>query len=561
MSAPPRRVLLADDDALFLRLVEDQLKSVGIATACVREPTRVVPIATSFEPHLIVMDRNMPVLTGTEVIRSLRAFPQTENIPVVFLMGDDREGEILKALRGGAVDVLLKPFTEGHTARVVSVLDEAPNYRPAPLPMTDDGLLASVLRYNQRLRRSGTLVLNPSTPFEGRARFEEGKLASAEYGPLFGRDALREMLWFEDGSWRFEPQADALPSRPPPIDNARTPFPRPAGAPITSPGRQLNDFRPKVLFVDDDLEIRKLFQIHLSRGGFDVELAEDGEMGRRAALERSCDLIIADLNMPKMDGWGMLRLLKADHHSSEIPIVFLSAHDDYRETLKAARCGAHDYLPKMVRPENVVQRALWMIAPKIAAYGELLRKRSLNFDTHLVGVQWLLRTAAQLGLSGEVSLEDEWGRHSLWLRDGLPADAKSANAKRNVSGIGAVATLLVSRCPRGRFDASNTTTESRIPMSVGALLRRCCDTLNQLEARITTTRLSATEEFFVDEELYQLFRSVGGDRDRELARAICEQKLRPADAAAKLHVPLEQVQQTLRELLRRSVITFPAHAS
>ena len=62
--------------------------------------------------------------------------------------------------------------------------------------------------------------------------------------------------------------------------------------------------------------------------------------------------------MPRIDGWEMLKLLKADHRTSEVPVVIVSAHDDYRETLRAARAGAYDYLAKTGRSDAYVASAL-----------------------------------------------------------------------------------------------------------------------------------------------------------------------------------------------------------
>src|SRR5579871_6218400 len=70
----PPRILALDDDPLFLRILGDRLTQAGMTFLGIREPARAVPSAASFNPDLLLLDRHMPVLTGTEVIRSLRAF-------------------------------------------------------------------------------------------------------------------------------------------------------------------------------------------------------------------------------------------------------------------------------------------------------------------------------------------------------------------------------------------------------------------------------------------------------------------------------------------------------
>src|SRR5207253_16628 len=102
----------------------------------------------------------------------------------------------------------------------------------------------------------------------------------------------------------------------------------------------------KLLLVDDDESLCRMFSTLFTKHGFQVTTAFDGIEGYETALRGEFDTIIADLNMPRMDGWGMLRLLRDDYRTREMPIAFLSCHDDYREQLRAQNAGAQAYFAK-----------------------------------------------------------------------------------------------------------------------------------------------------------------------------------------------------------------------
>src|SRR5690606_23868503 len=118
--------------------------------------------------------------------------------------------------------------------------------------------------------------------------------------------------------------------------------------PVAKPPRRAAKSTP-ILLVDDDDALCAMFSILFRKHGFEVTTASDGFAGYEAARDGSFDLVVADLNMPRMDGWGMLRLLRDDHRTRETPVAFLSCHDDYRESLKALNAGAQAYFSKSTR--------------------------------------------------------------------------------------------------------------------------------------------------------------------------------------------------------------------
>lgn len=540
------RILAVDDDAIVLRLLEEHLTPLGFEVVCVKDATQAVPKAMAIQPNLVLIDRTLPILNGAEILRAMRAFPQTLGIPVAFLTSDVSENTLIRCIRSGAVDVLHKPLTSGLIRRVAELIDEL-QQRPWRGVMTPEWMVRVLLRVYQREAREGVLRLNPGTPFEGRAVFEKGALRGAEFGPSHGLDALSEMLGFDEGNWRYE---SGLPEET--TDRHTAPEQSAEPEVVHLAGEQPS----KLLLVDDDPDLRRLFRAQLTRAGFVVELAEDGREGVQLARANEYDLMIADLNMPRLDGWGMLRELRADFRTRELPVIFLSAHDDYRETLKAAKSGAWDYLPKTGRADVVIQRSLNALSPRQQADSELMAARSTELELSLVGPRWLLRTIAAHRLTGVLDARDEWASYRVTIREGMPVSARATAGSRESTQMNAMAALLVSRGARGRFVPSPVEETSTFEQSMERLLDLTCAALNELEARAVSSRIQQGGSLEIDPELYSLYRQVSSDRDLLIARAVCEEKVPTHELAVHLSLPPEDIEAGIADLLRRRVIRF-----
>jgi len=105
-----------------------------------------------------------------------------------------------------------------------------------------------------------------------------------------------------------------------------------------------------VLVIDDDLEVRTVLQKYLSKLGYQVELADNGEEGLRLAKKIFPDVITLDVMMPKMDGWEVLSYLKADPELDHIPVIVLSMIEDKSVGYSL---GASDYLIKPITREQI----------------------------------------------------------------------------------------------------------------------------------------------------------------------------------------------------------------
>lgn len=108
-----------------------------------------------------------------------------------------------------------------------------------------------------------------------------------------------------------------------------------------------------ILIADDDPHIREVLAFALDKAGLSARGVEDGEAALAAVAHSAPDLIILDINMPKMDGLEVCRRLRAE---GDIPILFLSSRDDEIDRVLGIELGADDYVVKPFSPREVVAR-------------------------------------------------------------------------------------------------------------------------------------------------------------------------------------------------------------
>lgn len=102
----------------------------------------------------------------------------------------------------------------------------------------------------------------------------------------------------------------------------------------------------KILLVDDEPEVVQILSKRLSREGYAVVTATNGREGLRRALEERPQLILLDIVMPECDGFSVLRELKAQESTREIPVIMVTARSETGVLLEGQKYGAVDYFIK-----------------------------------------------------------------------------------------------------------------------------------------------------------------------------------------------------------------------
>ncbi len=110
----------------------------------------------------------------------------------------------------------------------------------------------------------------------------------------------------------------------------------------------------KILLVDDEPDLVKMVEMRLIASGYEVITALDGQEGLALAQQESPDLILLDIMMPKMDGYKVCGLLKADVRYKSIPIIMFTARAQAEDKLLGEEVGAEAYINKPLNADELM---------------------------------------------------------------------------------------------------------------------------------------------------------------------------------------------------------------
>ena len=137
----------------------------------------------------------------------------------------------------------------------------------------------------------------------------------------------------------------------------------------------------KILIADDEPDILEIIQYNLSKEGYDVSVAKDGDEALVKAKFSKPDLIILDIMMPKKNGIEVCEILRSQPAFKDVLIIFLTALNDETTHVKGLEMGADDYVNKPISPKVLVSRvnALFRRVNK-QPEGKVLKLESLTID-------------------------------------------------------------------------------------------------------------------------------------------------------------------------------------
>jgi DNA-binding response OmpR family regulator len=118
----------------------------------------------------------------------------------------------------------------------------------------------------------------------------------------------------------------------------------------------MTDPPKRILVVDDEPDVRELVVYRMRRSGYEVFEAKNGEEAFDLAVQHVPDLIVADVMMPRVDGYELTRRLRGETTTQRIPIILLTAKTQEADVSQGFDAGADDYLKKPFNPDELVAR-------------------------------------------------------------------------------------------------------------------------------------------------------------------------------------------------------------
>jgi len=134
----------------------------------------------------------------------------------------------------------------------------------------------------------------------------------------------------------------------------------------------------KILIVEDEPKTGDYLKQGLSEAGFVVDLARDGLDGLHLARTGDYDLIVLDVMLPGLDGWGVVQNVR--RNGGEMPILFLTARDQVEDRVRGLELGADDYLVKPFAFSELLARVRTLLRRGKAKEPEVLRAADLELD-------------------------------------------------------------------------------------------------------------------------------------------------------------------------------------
>lgn len=356
MGKSGRRIVVIEDNPDVSDLLQSLLRSAGHVVVSTTESKGAVELVRREAPDLVLCDIAMPDLDGYGVLKALQSDPETARYPVVFLTAHREFSERVRAFKLGVVDYVTKPFTRETLLRKVDRILRGLERR---------GDVEDELEEAGGSAASGAGAAQATPPAAGR---DPGELPSGMGGlPPFG--ALPEML--------------------------RT-----------------------VLIADDNKVFRGFLRDVLAKHGFTVHTASDGEEALQTALDKRPWLILADVNMPVVDGFELCRRVRATTLISHTPFLFLSGWDDYRDRQRGLQLGADEFLSKQTPVRELLIRIHLLLQRYSDAGAASSRKPVMEGSIEVVGAAGVLQMWHQGRLSGVCTVRSGTQLFEARFRDG-----------------------------------------------------------------------------------------------------------------------------------------------
>lgn len=170
----------------------------------------------------------------------------------------------------------------------------------------------------------------------------------------------------------------------------------------------------EILLVEDDESLMRLLGALLEQEGFKVEMANNGDRALRKLASWLPDLVICDIQMPVLDGFGLLQEVRASEQLKQLPFIFLTGIESEEKRELSQRLGADDYLTKPINRDRLLEAISLRLGKQISLSGLKNHQGNNRLLLHLAAVNGDLDSLQQRAAEVEdIDLTDGQGNTAL----------------------------------------------------------------------------------------------------------------------------------------------------
>jgi two-component system cell cycle response regulator len=292
------RLLLVEDEQVNRDLFRRRLERKGYTVVPAESGLQAVTLTKSEKPDLVLMDLGLPDIDGWEATRRIKADAATAEIPVIVLSAHATTEARQKAFAAGCEEFETKPVNwEAVFKKIEEALKKAEERAKAKAAPPPPPPVAAAVEDDDEIDFGGSSEPDPAAA--------TGVLESGKNKASAAKDTEKELC----------------------------------------------AVHPKTILVAEDNDANRVMLCRrLNKHGYRTVEAVDGRQALDAMAKQRFDLVLCDIMMPGVDGYEVLKVMKADPDLQVIPIIMISALDEMASIVRCIEMGAEDYLHKPYDP-------------------------------------------------------------------------------------------------------------------------------------------------------------------------------------------------------------------
>lgn len=518
------------------------LPTEGFELTTLQDPEQALVQARSKAPDVVLADRELA--QAGDFIRRLRSDPLTDFVPVVLMQNSVEALDPFAARETGADEALTRPLEADGVVRAIGRVTGTLVNDDSGLATMGDATLEEVAdRVASEVRRgivdAAETGRDLRVPLAGGAEVLAAAWAAVARVRAFVARQSGGRVRFSDRPLRGGPALLAL------VDGEQSSALQSVEA--TLEGR-------RILVADDDPSVVWFFAGLLREEGATVLESHDGAEALELARGQRPDVIISDVLMPNLDGFGLCRALKKDPALADVPVILISWKEDLLHRMRELSAGASGYLRKEAGASQILAKVREALQSRSQLEDQLTAGGEVRGNLEDAGVVPLLRSVNRTRKDARVTIRDAWNLFEAELRDGkLASLSRTASDGSFSRGERALPQLLGSTSGRFTITDAQGDVKPQFKESLDETLQRGSTQLGALIDAVSGASLMKAQRVLFDEDSFSAVVKQSPTPLRELIEKLHD-GVAPSQLLMGAGVSAQALESVLIDLARRGAI-------